>query len=136
MHWPVHKVLIHKGFWQKGQCQCLVSGVIVHMNSVKTHEQFIRSIADLKTPKPPTKTNIILATAFALNKSGKKRPYVLKSARGSQEEEEGKIIVEDMFAFLGVAYIKYLFKSFHSLQLKCSYRSATASCCSLFSTLH
>lgn len=41
-----------------------------------------------------------------------------------------------MSAFLGVAYIKHPFKSFHSLQLQCSYGSATASCCSLFSTLH
>lgn len=41
-----------------------------------------------------------------------------------------------MSAFLGVAYIKHPFKSFHSLQLKCNYRSPTASWCSLFSTLH
>lgn len=41
-----------------------------------------------------------------------------------------------MSAFLGVSYIKHPSKSFHSLQLKCSYRSATASYCSLFSTLH
>lgn len=41
-----------------------------------------------------------------------------------------------MFAFLRVAYTKHPLKSFHSLQLKCSYRSATASCCSMFSTLH
>lgn len=37
---------------------------------------------------------------------------MLKSTRGSQEEEEGETI-EDMFAFLGIAYTKDLFKFSH-----------------------
>lgn len=53
-----------------------------------------------------------------------------KNTRGSQEEEEGKT-TENMFAFLGIAYKKHPFKSFCLLQLKCSYRPAAASGCSL-----
>lgn len=56
---------------------------------------------------------------------------MLKSTRGSQEEEEGKTI-EDMLAFLGIDCTKHPFKSSCLVQLKCSYRSAATSGCSLF----